>query len=210
MLWDDNIPVFNIQPYVFHSYSFDVWEEFIVFYWSEEESGNVFAKIFDTDGSLVEDIPENGIEVCTQINEQIVFDCVSDEAGNSIVIWKDERAEYAPAGDPSLYIQKLDLALLPVNEEEITGSNIVNISNYPNPFMGSTILKCDLPRGVETAEIEIFNIRGQKVRTLPAARSEVEWDCRNETGKPVGAGIYLYRLAGEGVTSKAGRMILLR
>ncbi len=207
--WDSELTIQTSQ-YSSISSCFSIWEDVIVVYWSDNNLHDVYAKIYYTDGSLAENVPEEGIAVCDQRHMQKLEDCVIDEAGNSIVLWGDERGEFYPATDPSIYIQKLDLAILPAENEEITGSNSVKLSNYPNPFMGSTILKCDLPRGVETAEIEIFNIRGQKVRTLPATRSEVEWDCHNEAGKPVGAGIYLYRLTGEGVTSKAGRMILLR
>jgi len=97
-----------------------------------------------------------------------------------------------------------------VSEENIEESYQVQISNYPNPFTGSTTLRCDLPREVKEAQIDIYNIRGQKVRSLPAERNEVEWDCRNAAGKLVSAGIYLYQLSGDGIGSKVSRMILIK
>jgi FlgD Ig-like domain len=81
---------------------------------------------------------------------------------------------------------------------------------YPNPFTQSTTLKYDLPRNIEDAEIVIYNIKGQKVRTLPATSNEVKWDCRNQDGNLASSGIYFYKLQGRGFTSTTGKMILLR
>ncbi|MDP8220223.1 MAG: T9SS type A sorting domain-containing protein [Candidatus Stygibacter frigidus] len=60
------------------------------------------------------------------------------------------------------------------------------------------------------AQIEIYSIRGQKVRSLSVERNEVEWDCLNVAGKLVGAGIYLYQLSGDGIGSKVSRMIHIK
>ena len=95
-------------------------------------------------------------------------------------------------------------------DDEIPDGNLLNVSNYPNPFTRSTTLKCDLPRNIEEAEIVIYNIKGQKVRTLPATSNEVQWDCRNQAGKIAGSGVYFYVLQGKNIKSKTGKMIMLR
>ena len=78
--------------------------------------------------------------------------------------------------------------------------------NYPNPFNPSTTIKFDIPGTVGQyvhVRIDIYNIRGQLVRTLVDHDSEpgtytVHWDRRNNRGERVGSGIYLYRVvAGE-------------
>jgi hypothetical protein len=70
--------------------------------------------------------------------------------------------------------------------------------NVPNPFNPSTTIQYDLP---ETAEItlEIFDMPGRHVRTLanepkPAGHYSVVWDGRDERGKMVASGVFLYQL----------------
>jgi flagellar hook assembly protein FlgD len=62
--------------------------------------------------------------------------------------------------------------------------------------------------------IEIFNILGQKMRTLvneskPAGSYRIEWNGNDGTGRPVSTGVYLYRFsAGDVVLTK--KMLLLK
>lgn len=71
--------------------------------------------------------------------------------------------------------------------------------NYPNPFNPTTTIFYDLP--VESAvTLTIYNVRGQKIRTLienrttAAGRQRVAWDGQDDFGKPVSSGIYFYSL----------------
>jgi len=79
--------------------------------------------------------------------------------------------------------------------------------NYPNPFNPDTRLDYTVPRS-EHVTIDIFNINGQKVRTLvdetvAAGQHSVVWDAKSDSGERVASGVYLYRLvAGEVVASK--------
>ena len=71
-------------------------------------------------------------------------------------------------------------------------------ANYPNPFNPRTTIVYTLPRQAQVS-LEIFNTRGQKVRVLvdkyqPAGIQTINWDVRDQSGKPLAAGIYLYRL----------------
>ena len=73
---------------------------------------------------------------------------------------------------------------------------------YPNPFKQSTMINYQIPKS-EMIDLAVYNIAGQKVRTLvrgprPAGSHTVTWDGRDEAGRAVSAGVYLYRLtAGE-------------
>jgi FlgD Ig-like domain len=181
----------------------------IIVYW-KGEADNIYAKVYHDDGSLIDNIPSEGLIVCDQQHEQDIYSAITDLNGNSIVLWEDSRGEYMPDHDPSLYVQKLDLSTVASFEDEIIDGNLVNLSNYPNPFTQSTTLKCELPRSIENAEIVIYNIKGQKVRSLTATSNEVEWDCRNQAGNLAGSGMYFYKLTGKGFTSTTGKMIMLR
>ncbi len=86
-------------------------------------------------------------------------------------------------------------------------------NNYPNPFNPTTTIGYVLPRS-EKVTIEIYNIIGQRVRTLissvqQAGDHEVTWNGRDETGRMVGSGIYFYRLKA-GDTSIIKKMTLLK
>jgi len=74
--------------------------------------------------------------------------------------------------------------------------------NYPNPFNGSTIIRYDIPdikeKETKTA-IQVFNILGQKVKTLVNAPHDpgphqIAWDGTNDNGERVATGVYFYRL----------------
>jgi len=70
--------------------------------------------------------------------------------------------------------------------------------NYPNPFNPSTTIRYQLPES-GSVHLEIFDVVGQKVRTLiaevqPAGMHQVLWDSRDDSSRPVAAGVYFYRL----------------
>ena len=84
--------------------------------------------------------------------------------------------------------------------------------NYPNPFNPETTIKFGLPKESRVT-IKIFNVLGQKVIKLmdsekKAGYHQVRWDARNEFGKKVSAGVYLYRMQA-GNYNKTMKMMLL-
>ena len=85
--------------------------------------------------------------------------------------------------------------------------------NHPNPFNPNTWIDYALPHPGEVT-IEIFNLLGQKVRTLVEGKTtsgyhSVEWDGTNDHGQPVSSGVYLYRLqAGDFAQTK--KMMFLK
>ena len=84
-------------------------------------------------------------------------------------------------------------------------------ANYPNPFNPSTIIPYQLPASMHV-RLEVFNILGQRVATLvdgqqPAGFHTASWAATDADGEAMGAGVYLYRLSGDGV--QATRSMLL-
>ncbi len=70
--------------------------------------------------------------------------------------------------------------------------------NYPNPFNPETVIEFGLPKAGPT-RLEIYDVQGHLVRRLvdgsmPAGLHAVRWDGRDESGRRVSSGIYLYRL----------------
>lgn len=73
--------------------------------------------------------------------------------------------------------------------------------NFPNPFNPSTEIRFSLPRD-EFVRVVIYNALGQKVRILLSGNQtigthRVVWDGRNEAGKKVGSGHYIYAVITE-------------
>ncbi len=89
----------------------------------------------------------------------------------------------------------------------------VSLGNYPNPFNPWTIISYSLPEAAYV-ELNVYNIRGQRVRTLvhehrEAGSHEVVWDGRNEQNDIVGSGVYLCRMIYSG-KSHTHKMLLLQ
>ncbi|MBN1560264.1 DUF3160 domain-containing protein [candidate division KSB1 bacterium] len=85
--------------------------------------------------------------------------------------------------------------------------------NYPNPFNSRTFIKIEMPKK-STVSLELFDIRGCKVKTLvsstqPAGLYVVPWDGTNDKGQPLSSGIYYYRMV-TAEFSDVKRLILLR
>jgi len=97
--------------------------------------------------------------------------------------------------------------------EELLPKTFALHQNYPNPFNPVTTLRYDLPEQA-TVNIIIYDMLGRQVRTLlnqtqDAGYRSVIWNATNDYGKPVSAGVYLYKIqAGEFVQTK--KMVLLK
>ena len=96
---------------------------------------------------------------------------------------------------------------------DVLSSEVVLIGNYPNPFNPSTTIRYDLPHP-ENVRLEIFNVRGQIIKTLvnepqEAGRHGVIWHGTDNNGRAVTSGVYFYRLTTDSV-SEIRRMLLLK
>ena len=84
--------------------------------------------------------------------------------------------------------------------------------NYPNPFNPSTVIPYEIPASAHV-RLEVFNLLGQRLATLvdgvrQAGAHTAQWDGTDAAGRAVGAGVYIYRLSGGGVTVSR-RMVLV-
>ena len=85
--------------------------------------------------------------------------------------------------------------------------------NYPNPFNPTTSISFTLNQAVQL-ELDIYNIAGQKVKTLtnglyPAGDHTVNWDATNDDGGSVASGVYFYRLQST-TNEEVKKMVLIR
>lgn len=69
----------------------------------------------------------------------------------------------------------------------------------PNPFNPSTVIRYELPEASQV-RLEVYSAVGQRLRVLVAGERaaagvfSVEWDGRDDCGRPVSSGVYLCRL----------------
>jgi len=104
--------------------------------------------------------------------------------------------------------------------EEVVVLDDIDLYNYPNPFnpsgagrSPSTTISFNIP---ETGDIklEVFNIKGQKVKTLidcysAPGKYEVIWDGKDDNGKQVSSGVYFYKMKAGDFTS-VRKMLLMK
>jgi len=98
-------------------------------------------------------------------------------------------------------------------DEIVIDNGILKMGNYPNPFNPSTTINFSIPDDA-TVDLAIFNVKGQKVKTLvngilPAGQHKVEWNGKDDNEISVASGIYFYTLqSGEYQAMK--KMILMK
>lgn len=117
---------------------------------------------------------------------------------NNIINWLTQEV-------PSVVEHKLNGLSIP-NEFQLK-------QNYPNPFNPETTIEYQVPQK-SRIKIEIFNLLGQKIKTLVDQSHQpgifkLKWNGTNEFGKPVPSGIYFYSLISSGST-QIRKMSLLK
>jgi hypothetical protein len=144
--------------------------------------------------------------------------CVMPDGGGRIVVVDKDgnRFEY-DADDPAAEAKLKEMGLnvcFSIGEDSLAGDEAAAkpgdgvlpegyllAQNYPNPFNPTTTIEFAVP-SAQHVTLEIFNMQGQKVRTLvdgvtSAGSHTVEWDSRTDAGTEAASGVYLYRLTAE-------------
>jgi hypothetical protein len=96
-----------------------------------------------------------------------------------------------------------------------------SLTVYPNPFSVFTNIRAEIPargdRGAEpvtTAQIVIYNLRGQIVRAMeldPGARPQVlTWDGRDSQNQRCSNGIYILSMVVDGRSISSKKVTLIR
>lgn len=86
--------------------------------------------------------------------------------------------------------------------------------NYPNPFNPETTIQYQLASAGHV-KITIYNVLGQKVRTLvddirPAGAYKVVWDGRGDNGRTLSSGVYFYKMVAGDQFVKTQKMVLMK
>ena len=134
-----------------------------------------------------------------------------------------------PSGNTSEFLPNITLYFSndTSDESDVTLPLPTNnlLQNYPNPFNPETTIQFGVASNVELnsqsssngfqrVTIDIFNIKGQRVRTLVngeyvPGKHSVVWNGRDDNGVSVGSGIYFYRMNTAGF-SATKKMVLIK
>ena len=187
-----------------------LWED----YFGGGETGatesNIKAQMVQSDGSVY--WQESGIELTTAIKDQKKPIAVYDENNNAYVIWEDSRSS-GKNDIYNLYAQYVGFTEQGTDDIEIpVYSNLKQ--NYPNPFNPTTTIEFSIPTQDEDIELAIYNVKGQKVKTLihqnmNAGKHSVVWNGLDDNNKTVASGIYFYKLSSKNIY-ETKRMILMK
>jgi len=93
--------------------------------------------------------------------------------------------------DRSLFMRFYFLNL----SQRVSTSDLVQpvptLSAYPNPFIESVQISSSKKEG--EAVLDIYNLKGQKVKSIKTRDAKYVWDGKDEKGNSLGAGIYFIR-----------------
>jgi len=98
------------------------------------------------------------------------------------------------------YDNWLDSPITTIDNKTVFPQIDINLVNYPNPFNPTTTISFETMNLPENSRIEIFNIKGQKIKTLLSfpnwdlGTRSVIWNGTDEKNQPVSSGIYFYKL----------------
>ncbi len=107
------------------------------------------------------------------------------------------------------------------SEDEIAAVSY-QLTNYPNPFNPTTTISFDITaKDAKNAKLEIFNLKGQKIRILEysdrvgnkateSLSHSLIWNGRDDNDQPVASGVYFYKLKNGNETVASNRMLLLK
>ncbi len=94
-----------------------------------------------------------------------------------------------------------------------SSSQIINLSNYPNPFNPTTTISFDLA-SESNVNITVYNVKGQKVKQLvndqlSAGQHSIVWNGKDNNNKSVASGLYFYKIS-TGKSTSMKKMLLLK
>ena len=131
------------------------------------------------------------------------FACVCDEEGRDFVIMTGST----------------DFTRGAMNAYDLVPAEYQLSQNFPNPFNAVTTLRFSLPEE-SFVSVAVYDILGQEIATLAnrqaygAGNHALIWDGRNNAGRMMSTGVYLYRMeafsGGKAIFQDARKLIMLK
>jgi len=101
----------------------------------------------------------------------------------------------------------------PTGIEDVVNEASLSISSYPNPVKDLAHIALKLHNNTQL-KIEIFNIKGQKIKTLyneecKSGDKLITWDTKDDNDKLVSSGVYFYKVSFDNL-SQMKKMLIMR
>jgi hypothetical protein len=177
--------------------------------WSDARDGvvyDVFAQSVDSAG--VCRWGTDGTAVCSVDGDSRgVSSVVGGGDGSAIIVWRDARDDSLY----DLYARKFRIATGIDDGRTPPADRLAQ--NRPNPFNPVTTISYEIATAGRVS-IRVYDVTGRLVRVLlddvrSAGPHAVEWDGRDERGRPTASGVYFYKLTTKDFT-KTRKMVLLK
>ncbi len=140
-------------------------------------------------------------DYCVQLMPE-TYDVICEADGYEGVV---EQDVYVSA-DTAIVINFMLVPINSIPDEEIEDCP-ERIEFFPNPVRTGSDVRLSLPE-YRSCTINIYNVVGQKVRTLHPTSASVLWDTRDHSGKSLSAGVYFYRVKLDS-SSSYGKLLLV-
>jgi exo-beta-1,3-glucanase (GH17 family) len=123
---------------------------------------------------------------------------------------------FTDSRSPKQVVESLQCETFVNNDEEVENGYTKSFSlqqNFPNPFNSKTVIEYTLKCPTDVT-VNIYNVRGQRVRTLTngfesEGHKVIRWDGIDEAGKKAPSGIYFYHLQTDNY-SEVKKMLLIK
>ena len=148
-------------------------------------------------------------EMNHEIKDQARHGSIDNQAAQRLIYLNGKLIESIRGASEFAYRDDRDEKLLSASLPE----SFELKQNYPNPFNPSTNIEFTLPTS-SVVTLEVFNIMGQRVRTLvneplQAGAHQVVWNGCGDDGQRVASGVYFYRIQANQFASTK-KMVLLK
>jgi hypothetical protein len=145
-----------------------------------------------------------GISACAESGDQDEPRIVSDGYGGAIAVWRDARI-----GSADIYAQRIRFngAITSADGNRVPAMRAELLPLAPNPFSGGVAIRFNIDTAGGVA-LKVFDVRGGLVRDLGhrqalAGSHSIAWNCRDDTGRRVGSGVYFIQMKiGAGVITR--------
>lgn len=139
------------------------------------------------------------------------------EPGVHTFMWSYTKDQAVSDGSDCAWIDNIIFPAgvgLDSEEQELTSTLIRDLGNYPNPFNPTTNISFSVSDNLDKAQLSVYNIKGQLVKTLLNSSIEsgihnITWDGKDSNSKTVSSGIYFYKLS-TGKTTISKKMMLIK
>ena len=137
----------------------------------------------------------------TSANGQVSFLTRTDLSAKKISVYKDN---FIPS---CTNLSAIPVLRNPDQEEEVQNEKLPVISvTVKNP--GHILFSISNPKKGRN-QIDIFNIKGQKVKSIREMDSSITWNGRNDNNRPISSGIYFYKFTSDTYV-KTGKILLVK